>query len=48
MKWTKEDASNSNQIAITFRTNVEEKPIEWTPFTNNGGNVDMYNIRNSW
>ena len=39
-------ASNSNQIAITFRTNVEEKPIEWTPFTNNGGNVDMYNGSN--
>lgn len=39
-------ASNSNQIAITFRTNVEQTPIEWTPFTDKGSNVDQYATSN--
>lgn len=34
-------SSNTNQIALTFRTNIEDKPVEWTPFTDNG-KVDQY------
>lgn len=39
-------SGNANQIAITFRTNVEQQPIEWTPFTDKGSNVDQYNGSN--
>ena len=35
-------ASNTNQIAITFRTNLEDKPAEWTPFSDKGANADRY------
>lgn len=33
---------NANSIAITFRSNIEDKPVEWTPFSNKGSNVDEY------
>ena len=36
----------TNQIAITFRTNVEQSPIEWTPFSDKGSNVDQYESSN--
>ena len=39
-------SNNTNQIAITFRTNLEDKPAEWTPFTDKGSNVDQYNGSN--
>ena len=34
--------ANSNNIVITFRDNVEQKPIEWTPFTQSSNNVNIY------
>lgn len=34
-------SSQANQMAITFKTNVEQSPVEWTPFTDNG-KVDQY------
>ena len=37
---------NTNQIAITFRTNIEDKPAEWTPFADGKGNVDKYSESN--
>ncbi len=33
---------NSNQLIITFRDNIEQKPIEFTPFTQNATNVNIY------
>lgn len=33
---------NSNSIMISFRNNIEEKPVEWTPFVQNTSNVNMY------
>lgn len=33
---------NSNNIVITFRDNIEQKPIEWTPFTQSTTNVNIY------
>lgn len=35
-------SNQSNSIAITFRSNIEDKPVEWTPFSNKGSNVDEY------
>lgn len=35
-------SDNTNQIAVTFRNNIEEKPVEWTPFTNGNTNVNTY------
>lgn len=35
-------AYNSNNLLITFRDNIEAKPIEFTPFTTNNGNVNLY------
>lgn len=34
-------SSNSNSIAITFRNNIEDKPVEWTPFQQ-VSNVNTY------
>ena len=34
-------SSQANSIAITFRSNIEDKPVEWTPFSNKS-NVDEY------
>jgi len=33
---------NTNQVAITFRTNIEDKPVEWTPFSDKNINADRY------
>lgn len=33
---------NSNNIVISFRDNIEQKPIEWTPFTQSSNNVNIY------
>ena len=35
-------ALNSNNIVITFRNNIEDKPIEFTPFTQSTTNVNLY------
>lgn len=35
-------AYNSNNLLITFRDNIEDKPIDFTPFTTNNGNVNLY------
>ena len=33
---------NSNNIILSFRDNIEQKPIEWTPFTQSSNNVNIY------
>lgn len=33
---------NSNNLVITFRNNIEDKPIEFTPFQQNTTNVNLY------
>jgi len=38
-------SNNTNQIAITFRTNLEDKPAEWTPFASDT-KVDQYSESN--
>ena len=35
-------SSNTNTMAITFRTNLEDSPVQWTPFTDKGSNVNQY------
>lgn len=35
-------AENSNSLMITFRTNVDDKPIEYTPFVQSSTNVNLY------
>lgn len=35
-------SENSNSVMITFRSNVEDKGVEYTPFTANQGNVNQY------
>lgn len=37
---------NVNQMMITFRTNVEDKPAEFTPFVTNTSNVNLYEAAN--
>ena len=39
-------SSNNNQIAIAFRTNLEDSPVQWTPFSDKGSNVDQYSGSN--
>lgn len=39
-------SNNTNQIAITFRTNLEDKPAEWTPFADGKGSADKYSESN--
>ena len=39
-------AENSNSIIITFRNNIEEKPIEFTPFAAPTSNVNLYDAAN--
>lgn len=34
-------SEQANQIAITFRTNLEDQPVVWTPFSDNG-KVNQY------
>lgn len=35
-------SDNANNIAFTFRTNIEDKPVEYTPFTQSVNNVNLY------
>lgn len=35
-------SENANNIAFTFRTNIEDKPVEYTPFTQSVNNVNLY------
>ena len=35
-------AENSNSLVITFRNNIEDKPIEYTPFVQSSNNVNLY------
>lgn len=35
-------SNNSNSVMITFRSNIEDKGVEYTPFTNNSGHVNLY------
>lgn len=35
-------AQNSNSLLITFRSNIEDKPIEFVPFTQSTTNVNLY------
>lgn len=37
---------NSNALMITFRTNIEDKPVEFTPFTAPSSNVNLYEAAN--
>lgn len=40
-------SDNTNQIAITFRTNIEDKPVEWTPFADGKNGADKYDSANN-
>lgn len=35
-------SNNANSLVITFRDNIEDKPIEFTPFTQSTNNVNLY------
>lgn len=35
-------SDNSNSVMITFRSNIEDKGVEYTPFTASQGNVNIY------
>ena len=35
-------SENANSVMITFRSNIEDKGVEYVPFTNNTGNVNLY------
>lgn len=35
-------SDSANQMAITFKTNVEQSPVEWTPFTQPTNSVNLY------
>ena len=35
-------SENANSVMITFRSNIEDKGVEYTPFTNSTGNVNLY------
>lgn len=35
-------AENASNLLINFRTNVEDKPVEYTPFTQSTTNVNLY------
>ena len=35
-------SDNANSVMITFRNNLEDKGVEYTPFTNSTGNVNLY------
>lgn len=39
-------AENTNSMMITFRTNIEDKPVEYTPFATNTTNVNLYEAAN--
>lgn len=35
-------SNNANSVMITFRSNIEDKGVEYTPFTNNSGHINLY------
>lgn len=35
-------SDNANSVMITFRSNIEDKGVEYTPFTASQGNVNIY------
>ena len=35
-------SDNANSVMITFRSNIEDKGVEYTPFTSSNGNVNLY------
>lgn len=35
-------SENANSVMITFRSNIEDKGVEYVPFTNNSGHVNLY------
>jgi hypothetical protein len=35
-------SDNANSVMITFRSNIEDKGVEYVPFTNSTGNVNLY------
>lgn len=37
---------NTNTLMISFRTNIEDKPVEFTPFTAPSSNVNLYEAAN--
>ena len=39
-------SDNVNSLMITFRTNIEDKPVEYTPFVANTSNVNLYEAAN--
>jgi hypothetical protein len=39
-------AENANSVMITFRSNLEDKGVEYTPFTATQGNVNVYGEAN--
>ena len=39
-------SDNANSVMITFRNNVEDKGVEYTPFTATNGNVNLYDAAN--
>ena len=39
-------SDNANSVMITFRSNIEDKGVEYTPFTASQGNVNVYGEAN--
>ena len=39
-------SDNANSVMITFRNNVEDKGVEYTPFAATNGNVNLYDAAN--
>ena len=39
-------SENANSVMITFRSNIEDKGVEYTPFTASQGNVNVYGEAN--
>lgn len=37
---------NSNSLMISFRNNIEDKPVEFTPFVSSTSNVNLYEAAN--
>lgn len=35
-------SDNANSVMVNFRNNIEDKGVEYTPFSQNGGNVNIY------
>lgn len=39
-------AENSNAFMVTFSNSIDDKPVTYTPFTTNYGNINMYDSAN--